>query len=349
MNQKNFILIAGCPRSGTYLLASLLTKHFNIVFPLETHIFYLLRNRIHLWGDLKFYENRKHLLTDIYSFLEVWLYKGMKLDKKALPYSLLSTKKKSENILRNSTNFESLIHNLYSEYAKNHLAEYYGDKSVPFWHIPLEEIQRLIPNLKVIHLIRDGRDVHLSWQKTWFGSSCLYESARVWAEHLNLKRNWGEKNPEKYLELKYEDLLSHTDVEIEKISKFLKLNKTTTALTPHFSGIANLYAGKGHHDLLSGDVVKNNFKKWKKSMDPKDRMFFEYIAGDILNKFKYEVDNKKVSLADCIRFNLLILFSKFLIFFSINNFKRRIKSILPIILFYARKFRIVSGKNKFFR
>ena len=349
MNQKDFTLVAGCPRSGTYLLASLLNKHFNIVFPLETHIIYLLQNRIHLWGDLKLYENRKHLLTDIYSFLEVWLNKGMKLDKKALPYSLLSTKKMKENILKNSTSFESLVHNLYSEYAKNHQAEYYGEKSVPFWHIPLEEYQQLIPNLKVIHIIRDGRDVHLSWQKTWFGSSCLYESARVWAEHLNLKRNWGEKNPEKYLELKYEDLLSHTDFEIEKISKFLKLDKTTTAHTSHSDGIANIHAGKGHHDLLSGDVVRSNFKKWKKSMDPKDRMFFEYIAGDILNKFKYEVDDKKISLADCIRFNLIILFSKCLIFFSINNFKRRIKSILPVMLFYARKLRIVSGTNKFFR
>lgn len=346
INQKDFILVAGCPRSGTYLLSSLLNKHFNIVFPLETHIIYLLRNRIHLWGDLNIYENRKNLLADIYSFLEIWLKRGMKLDEKALPYSLLSTKKMSENILNNGATFESLIHNLYSEYAKIHQAEYYGEKSVPFWHIPLEELQQQIPNLKVIHIIRDGRDVYLSWQKTWFGSSCLYEAAKIWAEHLNLKRNWGEKNPEKYLELKYEDLLTRTDSEIERISKFLKINKTSTSNISHSDGIANLAAGKGHHDLLSEGVVTSNFNKWKKSMAPSDRMFFEYIAGDVLSQFMYEVDNKKNNLTDLSRFNLMILYSKCLIFFSFTNFKRRLKSILPIIIFYTRKFGIVSSKNK---
>ncbi len=298
-----------------------------------------------MWGDLNIYQNRKNLLTDIYSFLGIWLKKGMKLDEKALPYSLLSTKTMREKILYNANTFEIIIHNLYREYAKNHQADYYGEKSVPFWHIPLEELQQQIPNLKVIHIIRDGRDVYLSWGKTWFGSSCLYEATKTWAEHLNLKRSWGKKNSEKYLELKYEDLLANTDFEIERISEFLNINKTQKANITHSDGIADLAAGKGHHDLLSEDVVTSNFNKWKKSMTPSDRMFFEYIAGDVLSKFMYEVENKKISHIDLIRFNLKILYSKCLIFFSFTNFKRRIKSILPILIFYSRKFGIVSSKD----
>jgi Sulfotransferase family len=100
------------------------------------------------------------------------------------------------------------------------------------------EIDRLFPGARFIHLIRDGRDVALSpfvapkdpyWRRVYFGTDRVqswhgfpmtqraYQSfghlfnAHRWRYHVDLGRTYGAAFGERYIEIRYEDLVLRHD------------------------------------------------------------------------------------------------------------------------------------------
>ena len=71
-DSRNFFLISGAPRSGTYLLMTKLAREYDIAFPVETHFIPIFYRYRFLWGDLRNKDNREKMLDAIYKFLEIW-------------------------------------------------------------------------------------------------------------------------------------------------------------------------------------------------------------------------------------------------------------------------------------
>ena len=56
----------------------------------------------------------------------------------------------------------------YAPYAERFSKKIVGDKT-PLYILHMSRIQRCLPEARFIHLIRDGRDVALSYRGLWFG------------------------------------------------------------------------------------------------------------------------------------------------------------------------------------
>jgi hypothetical protein len=265
-----------------------------------------------------------------------------------LPYSLLVTKDKSFDIVNSSKNYSDLVSNLFAEYAKIYGADRWGDKTIRFHHVHLENLVESIPYSKIVHIVRDGRDVCLSWLKTWFGPKSTTEAILEWSKFVSRYRQWGQKHPQKYMEVKYEDLLENPTAVTENVAAFLDLKKLKKSNRSHTVRMAAaLNGGTGAHNLLTKPIKKDNRDKWKSEMPDRDRLLIEYLAGNILKDFGYQTGSIKPSLLNMPDILLRIFCGYLASLLSFNNFKRKLRAALPLALFVSGRLGIMLPKILF--
>jgi hypothetical protein len=96
----------------------------------------------------------------------------------------------------------------------------WGDKS-PFGVLALSDLRKVFPDLRVIYMLRDGRDVAASFVNA-FGDD-LSRAAMVWLRSVRAAQEFGARHPSQYLEVRYEDLVRRPEETIRRIVPFLSL------------------------------------------------------------------------------------------------------------------------------
>ena len=176
------VFIVGCHRSGTTLLRMILDSHPELCSGEETGFLKEMEDiLIHRWPHLSQF--------------------GMG----------------REEVLENvKTFFLSFHHHYCAMTGKTR----WVDKT-PNYVMHLDFINEMFPNCKVIHVIRDGRDVVASCKEMW-GKKGFYQGVRDWLGAIEKARKasrWlGE---ERYYELRYEDLVVEPRRELKAITDFL--------------------------------------------------------------------------------------------------------------------------------
>ena len=288
------VIVVGAPRSGTYWLVDLLQTRFAIHFPSETHFVPLYARYLWLWGDLSVADNRRRLLESIYEFLQVWTVRSSSSREYLVQIrrlSLLVTLDQgcAEDIVAESSDYPSLVEALYRHFVRIHHADASGDKSAHYRVLDPDSVFGFFPEARMLHVIRDGRDVAMSWLKQWFGPASIKDAARLWRDHVQVNREWGRRNPSRYLEIRYEDLATDIGGEIEKLEAFLG-----KAARPHDpeasqSDLARALANTESHSEMLHIKAADNISKWRERMPEKDVRCFEEIAGQALADFGYDV------------------------------------------------------------
>jgi hypothetical protein len=135
----------------------------------------------------------------------------------------------------------------------------------------LPVVARLFPDLRVVHLIRDGRDVAFSdhvgpvddfWKKIFFGRSDLDRwsgmaltgplyrrhapifNAQHWLSSVVTARRYGKLLGSRYLELRYEDMCRRFDETSERLLRFLGLTADGASLAALRSAVSEASIGK---------------------------------------------------------------------------------------------------------
>src|SRR3712207_7075395 len=80
----------------------------------------------------------------------------------------------------------------------------WGDKS-PMYTEHIGLLAELYPQARFIHIVRDARDCCLSAHNAWRKNMVRW--AQRWAEGVTKARADGRRIPDRYLEIRYEDLL----------------------------------------------------------------------------------------------------------------------------------------------
>ena len=101
------------------------------------------------------------------------------------------------------------------------------------------------------------------------------------------KRRWGIQNPDKYIELRYEDILASTEAELGRLCAFAGIPYSTDLLEFYRKGYATSIANSTTHAMLGTPINPANKEKWKTGMPKEDLEEFERIAGDALAAFGY--------------------------------------------------------------
>lgn len=94
----------------------------------------------------------------------------------------------------------------------------------------MDVIGEVLPTACFVHVVRDSRAVVASllrasrepWGRGWAPDSAAAAADR-WLEHVHAAERYGERNADRFLRVRYEDLLATTTSELRRVFKFLDL------------------------------------------------------------------------------------------------------------------------------
>jgi len=267
----------------------MLESRFEFAVPIETHFVPFFSDWLWLWGDLERPQNRALLLNAIYDFLDM-LTPRMVRERdpvKVRAHSLLSTRPRLSEIVRETSNFAEIVKHIFSDFAQTQNKHRWADKSAFSHPVPIERIVAHFPDAKVIHVVRDARDVVLSWTNSWIAPANLETAARLWTRHVRTKRQWGNSNPDRYLEVRFEDLLLNTEVEIDRIGTYL--DATPARGTDRQSNLALMMSEADTHRKLAGELDASSVGQWRSKLAKADIEAIEALAGAELEALGYDL------------------------------------------------------------
>ena len=346
MNKKSgapypLILLLSSPRAGSHLLERLLLEHYGIAFPLLTHLVSLFDKFRWLWGDLSLSSNRCRLLKAMYQYeaLRVKVYALTGIDSSAaIKSSLLCTQPFFQDIVAKSFDFSSLVSQAHQKFALIHHGNRWG-YNLGFYSCPkMTNLPDIFDNSRVIHVVRDGRDVALSWTGVYYGPYNLAEGARIWQGHVQGYKSWGEKNSDRYHQVRYEDILDNPDRELERIENFLGISPLKKPLDITNSPLVKANSSQGTHKLVGLPVQKDNKEKWKKTFSSDEIELFNTLAGETLTKFGYSNMSSPMKVKKVFWIKISQLTGRFMGVISPIQISKIIRTFLPIFFFVFGRF-----------
>jgi hypothetical protein len=277
-----FVFIVGCPRSGTTLLQRILDAHPQLAICPETFwVVFFYKKRVGLTPEGHV---TPELITQMLSYYKFYRMKAARPDLNKLLEDTSSI---------SYADFVTGIFDHFGQYWRKPLA---GDKT-PDYVRNLPTLHSLWPQAKIVHLIRDGRDVCLSainWKRkadrlkeqfTTWEKHPVTTAALWWDWHVRRGREHGRLlGPQLYYEVRYESLVAQADEECARLCDFLGLPLDKAMLKFHEGRII---AAQGLDAKNAWMPITAGLRDWHTQMPAKDIERFEAAAGDLLLELGY--------------------------------------------------------------
>ena len=169
-----------------------------------------------------------------------------------------------------------------------------GKRGVRRWidHQPghVREMGRLLahfPDLKAVHIIRDGRAVAASLLPLDWGPNGIYSAAHFWTQRvafgLALRNYLG---PERYIEARYEDIVLQPEAELRRLSQFLGIAYSPAMLEG--GGFKAPAFTQAQHSLVGTAPQVDRLASWRTTLGARQIEIFEYLAGPLLTYLGYD-------------------------------------------------------------
>jgi hypothetical protein len=183
---------------------------------------------------------------------------------------------------------------VYAVYAEGRGKPRWGDKT-PMYMQNLRLLERLFPDARFVHLIRDGRDAALSFlsmphgivTETWMHPRTPADFACQWRTEVAAARRLGRRVSGRYLEVRYEELVADVEAVLRRICAFAGLEYEPAMAD--YPGKVDVSA-KPHQQRLMQPPTEN-VRDWREQMPAGDVEAFERIAGDLLLQLGYETSH----------------------------------------------------------
>ena len=187
-----------------------------------------------------------------------------------------------------ATNFAELINNIFSRYAARQGKTIWGDKT-PSYVTEMDRLRAHFPNCRIIHIVRDGRDVAISLANISWGSSHIPRVASDWRWKTVIGHKVGRALGPAYYQINYEELVLETESTLRSLCKHIGVAFNSAML--NYSRTAETYMPESSLQWHRTSILPPNAKKvnvWKKAMKRDQRILFDEYAGDALELFGYE-------------------------------------------------------------
>lgn len=278
------VLLIGAPRSGTTWLQQMLGAHPLVATPQETDLFSrFLQPLLDSWeretrGGQAGIEQRR--------------FKGM--------HSVLT-----------ASEFAATGTDLVSRVVANASALKPGSEVVvektPSHSLCASSISLFAPNAKIIHLIRDGRDVASSLVASgnswggWWAPKTVTRASEVWSEHT--RGASAAAGSDNYLEVRYENIQSDGASTLERVFAHIGIAATIQdcegilkafALDKMTQGESSIVIGGEFAAAASqrsepvGFFGKGGSGSWRTTWGKAELLAFNDTAGDLLVELGYE-------------------------------------------------------------
>lgn len=174
----------------------------------------------------------------------------------------------------------------YRAYALKEGKTRWGDKTPRYVeHIPL--LVKLFPDARFVHLVRDGRNVALSYSHVDFGPKTVAKAAELWARRVSAGIRDGRALPAgRYIEIRNEDLRDDPEGEVKDVCDFLGVGFDAAMFDEEArrKGVVE----KAKHNFDPTASGRTHMSSWETEMRPGDVEVFEAVAGPVLSELGYE-------------------------------------------------------------
>jgi len=280
------IFIGGTGRCGTTLFVDLLNTHKDIAAFGETkvvrHTQNLLREFVNFSPDKQkeiLAKFKQLWLTKFYKFqatnptnskdnwrgLHRWFTKTEILDCLPILDRLqeIYTKEKSYDI------YGTFITALFNKYTEKQEKKYWAEKT-PANSVYAPFLAQCFDNLKLINIIRDGRDVACSLLKVSWGPDEPREALDWWAFLLKKALTAQKKLPQNsFLNVRYEDIVLKTEPTLHRVIDFLGVD--------------------WDDNLFSFNFNRSSIGQYQKELDPETLQYAKDKYGTLLSMLGYSV------------------------------------------------------------
>jgi hypothetical protein len=270
------VIVLGVRRSGTTLLRVMLDRNPALAVPDESYFVPQLA--------------RRHRGTvDPPSFVD---------DLRRLPTLVdwgLSPEVVTRRLRAGMTTGEA-ISAVFEAYAAERGKPRWGDKTPLYMqHLPL--LERLFPEARFVHLVRDGRDAALSFLSMpagimtagWGHPRDAAGFASQWVTEVRAARDLGARvGPGRYHELRYEALVADPAAELRQVCVFAGLDYDDEML----GYVGQTESARKEHQQRLNEPPRVGVRDWRTGMAADDRAAFEAVAGDQLDELGYEVSER---------------------------------------------------------
>lgn len=261
--------IVGSARSGTTLLRVMLNAHPLVAVPPES------------WFITQLWAGRDEV--EIAPLLER-LAAHQSFQKWDLPIEAV----RQELPPGPAARYADVIAAAFRAYARTHGKSAWGDKT-PRYVESIALLDRIFPEARFVHLIRDGRNVALSYADVPFGPKTVAKAAALWGRRVSAGMETGRRlGAQRYLEVRYEDLVTDPQGVARNLCDFLGIGYDASMLE---------YSERARDAVLPKAARYNphvterpiaTTRSWKQDMPRGQIEVFEAIAGPVLERAGYE-------------------------------------------------------------
>lgn len=267
------IFLVGAPRSGTTILQSLLAAHPEIIsFPESKFFHYLLCDKL-----------TANLSTRLGSFFR---------DEINRP-ELLNDFDDNQTVANKASWFVRILDGLAVEENKSIWLE-----KTPEHIYFIEDIQRLIPDAKFIHILRNGMDTIASMYEAtrtfsdlWGGIWDLEHCIERWKYAVLTSHKYVNKS--RHMFVKYEELIDNKNLVLAGICDFIGIEYDAAMLINYKEKAANLSLNLPWHQGITRDVQSTKIHKYHQIFDRNQIQYIltqiQWINSQIAYQFKVEV------------------------------------------------------------
>jgi glycosyltransferase involved in cell wall biosynthesis/predicted TPR repeat methyltransferase len=293
MLNKPAIFIGGTGRSGTTLLRKIMDTHHDIAaIPYETKLIgqKAFRDFPHLILNCPLHDRKRLIASfkqlwvkDFYRFQATWATKsgddnwrglhkwiGEEEIQRCLPILDRLERLSSEDDIY--LTYGQFIDSLFATYVAGQGKTYWVEKT-PQNSIFAIFLNRCFPNLKLLNIIRDGRDVACSLSNVSWGIKDPKKGLDWWATNLSQALRAQEKLSENvYLNIRYEDLVLQTEKTLLRITDFIGVDPDEA--------------------LFSNDIFKDSVGRWRNELPEELQDYAKTKYGPLLIHIGYENGEK---------------------------------------------------------
>lgn len=277
-----FFILAN-PRSGSSLFRLMLNSHELITVPPECGFAVWLKDR-YFDADFSGTETRVEFANDLYNArkFETWGVTVEQVLQKIEPET--------------HRTYPDVVLAIYEIYAENQgkAPRIFGDKNNFYVnHVPV--ITEIFPEARLIHLVRDGRDIAASFRELDQKKITSRYAPPSGRGIRSIAEEWVKTNNEiqkhatsSLMQVRYEDLVASPKSTIAEVCAFLSV--------PYSAAIESFYLHndepeeflqwkeKTRHDVMSTQV-----SRYRRDLNEQEIAQFEDVAGPMLAQYGYDL------------------------------------------------------------
>ena len=289
-----FLFACGVPRSGTTVLQRMLNHHPELAVVNDSHFIPRALER-----------TDKSLIKQARAGISIPLTPELAENVQNYHrfYRMGLSPQEFETVLERSSTYQELVSGLYEMHARKNNKRLAGEKT-PDYVRRLSLLHGLFPSAKLIHLVRDGRDVALSlleWATPTKGPGRIplwdeepIAVCALWWRYLTMASiaDRDQIAADRYIEIQYDRLINWPQPTLEQLCDFLGL--------PFSDQMAQYHIGKSkqNNDLSAKSAwlaPRPGLRNWRTDMADDQVELFEVLAGDALEAFGFSLRSSSYS------------------------------------------------------